>query len=98
MKTTWNIIRSETNRMKGHTVNKHENFPDTFNAYFLSIAECITQSNKNRDIESLNNSKNLTYYLPRISDNPFPNIKFKKTTTREIERIINHIKVKNSHG
>jgi hypothetical protein len=39
MKTTWKIIRSETNRMKGHTVNKHENSPETFNEYFLSIAE-----------------------------------------------------------
>jgi hypothetical protein len=70
--------------MKGHTVNKHKNSPDTFNEYFLPIAECITQSIKNRDTESSNDNKNLTYYLSRISDNPFPNITFKETTTREI--------------
>jgi hypothetical protein len=84
--------------MKGHTVNKHENSPDTFNEYFLPIAECITQSIKNRHTESSNDNKNPTYYLSRISDNPFPNITFKKATTREIERIINSIKVNNSHG
>jgi hypothetical protein len=39
MKTAWNIIKSETNRPKGQTVSNYENSPDTFNDYFLSIAE-----------------------------------------------------------
>jgi hypothetical protein len=36
--------------------------------------------------------------MSRISHNPFPNIKLNNTSTKEIERIINSIKVKNSHG
>jgi hypothetical protein len=41
MKTMWNVIKSETNRLKGHTVSNDENSPDTFNDHFLSIAEKI---------------------------------------------------------
>jgi hypothetical protein len=43
MKTTWNIIISETNRLKSSNVN-YENSPDSFNDNFLSIAERIMQS------------------------------------------------------
>jgi fructose 1,6-bisphosphatase len=37
MKTTLSIIKSETNRLKGHS--NYENSPNTFNDYFLSEAE-----------------------------------------------------------
>jgi hypothetical protein len=43
MKTTWNI-KSDTNKLKGHTVSKYEHSPDTFNDPFLSVAEKIMQS------------------------------------------------------
>jgi hypothetical protein len=36
--------------------------------------------------------------MSKISHNPFPNIKCNNTSTKEIERIINSIKVKHSHG
>jgi hypothetical protein len=39
MKTTWNIIKSETNRLKGHKVSNYENSPETFSDRFCSIAE-----------------------------------------------------------
>jgi hypothetical protein len=38
MKTTRNIIKSETNRLKGQTVSNYENSPDTFNVHFVSTA------------------------------------------------------------
>jgi hypothetical protein len=41
MKTTWNVIKSETNRLKGQTVSNYKNSPDTFNDNFLSITEKI---------------------------------------------------------
>jgi hypothetical protein len=31
MKATWNIIKSETKRLKAHTVSNYKNSPDTFN-------------------------------------------------------------------
>jgi hypothetical protein len=38
MKTTWNIIKAETNRLKGHTattINNNQNVPEVFNKYFF---------------------------------------------------------------
>jgi hypothetical protein len=55
MKTIWNIIKSETNRLKGHTVSNYENSPDAINDHFLSVAEKIMQSS---DIEDISDNKN----------------------------------------
>jgi hypothetical protein len=54
MKTTWNIIKSETSRLKGHKVITYKNSPDTFNDHFLSVAEKIMQS----DTEDTSDDKN----------------------------------------
>jgi hypothetical protein len=97
MKTAWNIIKSETNRLKSSHIN-YENSPDSFNDHFLSIAERIMQSIRHSDTASTSTNKNPMYYMSKIFHNPFPNIKFNNTSTKEIERIINTIKVKNSHG
>jgi hypothetical protein len=35
VKTIWNIIKLETNRLKEHTITKYHNFPEAFNKYFL---------------------------------------------------------------
>jgi hypothetical protein len=75
-----------------------KNSPDSFNDNFLSIAERIMQSIRNSDSESTSDNKNPMYYMSKISHNLFPNIKFNNISTIEIERIINSLKVKNSHG
>jgi hypothetical protein len=56
------------------------------------------QSIRYSDTEDASDNKNPMYYLSKISHNPFPNIKFNNTSTKEIERIIKSIRVKNSHG
>jgi hypothetical protein len=63
----------------------------------LSIAEKIMQSIRHSDIEDTRDNKNPMYYLSKISHNPFPNIKYNNISTKEIERIIKSIRVKNSH-
>jgi hypothetical protein len=88
MKTIWNIIKSETNRLKGHTVSNYKNSSDTFNDPFLSTAEKNMQGISYSDTKSTSDKKNPTYYLSKISNNPFPNIKFNNTSAKEIERII----------
>jgi hypothetical protein len=98
METNWNIIKSETIRLKVHTVSNYENSPDTFNDHFLSMAEKIMQSIRHSDTEDTSDNKTPTYYLSKLSHNPFPNITFNNTSTKEIERIIKSIRVKNSHG
>ena len=35
MKTTWNTIKAETNRLNRPTTSKYKNSPDVFNKYFL---------------------------------------------------------------
>jgi hypothetical protein len=97
-KTTWNVIKSKTNRLNGHTGSNYENSPDAFNDHFLSVAEKIVQSIRHSDTEDTSDNKNPMYYLSKISHNPFPNIKFNNTSTKEIERIIKSVRVKNSHG
>jgi hypothetical protein len=55
------------------------------------------QSIRYSDTKGKSDNKNPTYYLPKISHSTFHNIKFNNTSTKEIERIINPIRVKNSH-
>jgi hypothetical protein len=43
MKTIWNIIKLETNKLKGHTVSKYQNSPEALNRYFLSTSGKIIQ-------------------------------------------------------
>jgi hypothetical protein len=86
---TWNIIKSET---------EEKVTPDTFNDHFLSAAERIMQNIRHSDTEDTSDNKNPTYYLTKILQNPFPNIKFNNTSTKGIERIIKSIRDKKSHG
>jgi hypothetical protein len=79
MKTIWNIIKSDSNRLKDQTFSNYENSPDTFNDYFLSVAEKIMQSIKQSDTEDTSDKKNPMSYLFKISPNPFPNVVFNNT-------------------
>ena len=45
-----------------------------------------------------NINKNPNYYLLNLFHKPFPNIKFKNTSTKKIEKIINSLKIKESSG
>jgi hypothetical protein len=56
------------------------------------------QSIRHNDTKDTSDNKNSMYYLSKISHNSFPNIKFNNTSTKEIERIIKSIRVKNSHA
>jgi hypothetical protein len=56
------------------------------------------QSIRYSDTEGTSDNKNPMYYLSKISHNPFPKIKFNNISTKEIERIITSIRVKNWHG
>jgi hypothetical protein len=42
LKATWSIVNAETNGLHRPSANKYQNSPDTFNKYFLSIADKIT--------------------------------------------------------
>jgi hypothetical protein len=53
-------------------VSNYENSPDTFNDHFLSVAEKIMQNSRQWYRRHKWQQKS-TYYLSKISYNPFPN-------------------------
>jgi len=66
MKTTWNIIKAETNRIKGlitTTINNYQNSSEAFNKYFLSITENIFLDVRCTNKQSHNINKNPNYYF-----------------------------------
>jgi len=97
MKTTWNIIKTETNRLKGPittTINNYQNSPDAFNKYFLSITKNIFQDVRCTNKQGHNINKNPNYNLLNLYHKLFPIIKFKNTSPKEIETLINSLKIK----
>jgi hypothetical protein len=85
------------NKLTKMSHSNYENSSDTFNDQFLSIAEKIMQSIRLSDTEDTSDNTTPTLYLSKISHNPFPNIKCNNTSTKEIERIIKSVRVRNSH-
>jgi hypothetical protein len=101
MKTTLNIIKAETNRLKGPTnttINNYQNSAEAFNKYFMSITENIIHDIRYKNKKGYNINKNPNYYLLNLFHKPFPSIKFKNMSTKEIERIINSLKIKETSG
>jgi hypothetical protein len=107
-KQTWNIVKHVTGKMSwnkpfqsvytsinGVLTENHQLRADSFQNYFRSTADKITFNiTNNEDIED----NNCIDYLYRVFNNPFPNITFDRTTTREIEKIMKSLKCKNSSG
>ena len=101
MKTAWNIIKMEMNRLKG-AINtapiNYQNSPEALNRYFLSIHKNIIDGIRSKTKQISNTTKNPNYYLSNLFHKPFPSIEFQNTSTRETEKIINSLKMKNSSG
>ena len=98
IKRTWNIIKKETNKYKrlNDTIN-HEDTPEAFNNYFLTISENITKNISSNGL--INNTSNTpNYHSLNGPPRPFPNISFKNTSAKEIENIIKSLKTRESHG
>jgi len=74
MKTTWNIRKTETNRLKEpitKTINNNQNSPKALKKYFLSITENILQDVRYTNKQCSNINKNPNYYLLTYFVNPF---------------------------
>ena len=101
LRTTWNIIKTEANRLKGSitvTINNNKISPEAFNKYFLSITENILQDVWCTNKQGHNINKNPNYYLLHLFHKPFPSTKFKNTSTKEIEKNISSLKIKEYSG
>jgi len=98
IKTTWKIIKKETNRHKRlTTTTNYRNSPVAFNNYFLTISENIMKNIRSNK-QSHDTYNNLNYYLMNQPHRAFPNINFKNTSTKEIENILRSLTAKGSHG
>jgi hypothetical protein len=76
MKTTWNIIKTETNKAYGCSFFKYHNSPEAFNKYFLPVTEDIIHDIK----KNVNNTEDPEYYMSKLSQNSFPSIKLRNTS------------------
>ena len=63
---------------------------ETFNKYFVSVAQNIHVNNHN--INALSNYENPISYLPRAFNQPFPTINLKCVSSKEIEDITQSLK------
>jgi hypothetical protein len=85
--------------VEGKWIKNKQTIVETFNSYFLSV----TKNRKETSKQSNNNIRNplkitLIYYLKKTFPNPFPNMKIKSLSTKEVENIIKSLKLKNSSG
>jgi len=108
VKTTCGIINKESGRNKKRSeiqalnfevkkITDHQTIAETFNEYFVAIAENVKRQSKNNLINDDNNSMdNHTYFIEQAFNKPYPSMECKCTTTKEIEQIIKSLKTKNS--
>jgi len=106
-KTTLNVVKNTLN-MKPNTHNitsinmnwnvsfNGKTIPETFNKYFVSVAQNIHVNNHN--VNALSNYENPISYLSRAFNQPFPTVNLKCVSSKEIEDITKSLKTKNSHG
>jgi hypothetical protein len=72
MKTTWNIIKSETGRPNGHTTSEYQNCPDAFNKYFFLRLKQLLMTSGAVTQKTTVIIKSPKYYLSKLSQILFP--------------------------
>jgi hypothetical protein len=109
IKATWNIIKTITGKstnnievqllnIKGKITDNYHLIADSLNNYFLTIVGKINSNNAKSDHFIEFDIDKHPSYLLQVFPTPFPEIKFKLTSTKEIENIIKSLKRKNSNG
>jgi hypothetical protein len=105
VKTAWNIIKSTSNikpsaqnttsiKINNKLSSDGQVIAETFNKYFVSAA----QRNLIKNLNMNSSSENPISYLDRAFNQPFPSIKLKWVSSKEIEDITKLLETKNSHG
>ena len=103
-RTTWNIVRSETGKrigkeditslnINGMLIQNQQTTTNSFNNYFSAVAEKLMEANHIDKMSQIQNGATLHHIL-RNCRHSYPNIKFRYTSTKEIEKIIKSLKTK----
>jgi len=106
-RTTCSTVKCETRKkwgkeeisllnVNGKLIWNQETTANSFNDYFLTIAEKLRGANRIDKLSQLKNRAPIHYIFQNCKC-PFPNIKFSYTSTEEIENIIKSLKTKNAH-
>jgi hypothetical protein len=107
-KTVWDIVNLKTNKtgnteeinslkIDGNTISDRQEIANVFNKYFLTVAKNINMKQNALNNRNLDSTTPL-HFLTQSFKHPFPNIKLKYVSTKEIEKIIKLLKPKNSFG
>jgi hypothetical protein len=93
-------MKPNTHNITSINVNGNVSFngqtiAETFNKYFLSVAQNIHVNNHN--INVLSTYKNPISYLSWAFNQPFPTVNLKCVSSKETEDITKSLKTKNSH-
>jgi hypothetical protein len=105
MKTTWDIIHKEINnsniennikslRINNHTVYNQISMANEFNNYFLNIVG----SSRNNGINEIDDDACPLQYLFKYFKQPFKDMNWPYTSSKEINKIIDSLNSKNSSG
>jgi len=107
-RTVWDIVKSQTGKKvikdemsildtNGAIIHNKQKIANSFNDYFSTIAENLLQPYHAGNTMKQTNST-LKSDSPTNISKPYPNMKYKYTSTQEIEKIIKSLKSKNAHG
>jgi hypothetical protein len=80
-----------TLQVEGRKITDQQIIAETFNEYFVATAEDIKGQSKNNFIignNGNNSTDNHTHFMEQAFSKPYPDMKCKCTTTKEIEQII----------
>jgi Notch-like protein len=106
MKSIWKIINEEKGKTQQGTdiqslvidnneIRNQNKIANTFNNYFLSIADLTNRNNNNYTNTQINNPIN---YLFNSFKRPFNEISWQYASTYKIEKLIKSLKTKNTDG
>jgi hypothetical protein len=106
-KTAWNIIKKTTNikpnthniieiNVNGNSSSNGQIIAESFNKYVVSVAHNLHVNNQN--IKAPASQANPITYLSRAFNHPFPTIRLKYVSSKEIEDMTMSLKITNSHG
>jgi len=86
-------------KVEGKKITDQQTIAETFNEYFIAVAENVERQSKNIIINDDNHSiDNHTYFMEQASNKPCTSVEYKCTITKGIEQIIKSLKTKNSYG
>jgi hypothetical protein len=83
--------------VNGRIIHNQQTIADSFNKYFSNVAEKLIETNY---MDKMNLTHNVTTLDKAIRNSKqlYPSIQFKRTSSKEIEKIIKSLKTTNAQG